>query len=63
MQGQSLLAGAITLGGVIGNLIGGVIIQNSGVEADLLTGVFVTLAAAALVGAFGLKRKHFPGNK
>ncbi len=62
MQGQSLLAGAITLGGVTGNLIGGVIIQSRGVGANLLTGVFITMAAAVITGIFGMKQGNFPGN-
>ncbi len=49
MQSQSLLTGAITLGGVLGNLIGGGMVEYLGVNANLFLGIFVTLAASAII--------------
>lgn len=55
VKGQAFITSAITIGGVFSNLISGVILDNSGIRAMLLTGTVVCFAGV-IIGFIAMTR-------
>ncbi len=55
VKGQAYVTSAITIGGVFSNLISGVILDNAGINAMLLTGT-VVCAAGVIIAYFALTK-------
>lgn len=60
VKGQAIMTGTTTLGGVIGSLIGGVIIDNSGVRTLLWVGFVFAICGAVL---FFISARKSPDKK
>lgn len=56
-KGQALMTGTNTLGGMIGSLLGGVLIDYAGVSVMNLTGLVMAVAGAVLVFLFVFRQK------
>ena len=49
VKGQTLAASTITIGSVIGNLSGGLIVKNLGSQANVIYGLIVLIIAALII--------------
>ncbi|MDO4345491.1 MAG: MFS transporter [Eubacteriales bacterium] len=56
-KGQALMAGTSTLGGVFGGLLGGVLVDYTGVQVLLICGAVIAFAGMVLVTCFAPKVK------
>ena len=59
-KGQALMTGTNTLGGVIGSLLGGFLIDQAGVSVMNLAGLVMAVSGAVLVFLFVFRQK--PGS-
>ena len=56
-KGQALMTGTNTLGGVIGSLLGGFLIDQAGVSVMNLAGLVMAVSGAVLVFLFVFRQK------
>ena len=52
LRGQTFVSSSITLGAVLGNLVGGVVVQNYGVGTMLQMSVMICLIGTVIIGLF-----------
>lgn len=56
-KGQALMTGTNTLGGMIGSLLGGFLIDHAGVAVMNLAGLIMAVSGAVLIALFVSRQK------